>query len=33
VATLSAYLNALAGIPVHIITVNDYLAQRDAKEM
>ncbi|EKE30000.1 MAG: Preprotein translocase, SecA subunit [uncultured bacterium (gcode 4)] len=33
VATISAYLNALAGIPVHIVTVNDYLAQRDAKEM
>ncbi len=33
VATISAYLNALAGIPVHVVTVNDYLAQRDAKEM
>jgi preprotein translocase subunit SecA len=30
VATLPAYLNALAGRGVHIITVNDYLAQRDA---
>jgi preprotein translocase subunit SecA len=30
VATLPAYLNALAGHGVHIITVNDYLAQRDA---
>jgi preprotein translocase subunit SecA len=33
VATLAAYLNALAGIPVHVVTVNDYLAQRDAAEM
>lgn len=30
VATLPAYLNALAGDSVHIITVNDYLARRDA---
>ena len=30
VATLAAYLNALEGNGVHIITVNDYLAQRDA---
>jgi len=30
VATLSAYLNALSGKGVHIITVNDYLARRDA---
>ena len=30
VATLAAYLNALPGKGVHIITVNDYLAQRDA---
>ncbi|MBM4436896.1 MAG: preprotein translocase subunit SecA [Actinobacteria bacterium] len=30
VATLAAYLNALAGQGVHIVTVNDYLAQRDA---
>ncbi|MFH0771210.1 MAG: preprotein translocase subunit SecA [Candidatus Omnitrophota bacterium] len=29
VATLSAYLNALSGYGVHIITVNDYLAKRD----
>ena len=33
VATLSAYLHALAGKGVHIITVNDYLAQRDAEWM
>ncbi|HIP94590.1 MAG TPA: preprotein translocase subunit SecA, partial [Leucothrix sp.] len=33
VATLSAYLNALPGEGVHIITVNDYLAQRDAEWM
>ena len=32
-ATLPAYLNALSGQGVHIITVNDYLAQRDAQEM
>jgi preprotein translocase subunit SecA len=32
-ATLAAYLNALAGKGVHIITVNDYLAQRDAEWM
>ena len=31
VATLPAYLNALAGKGVHVITVNDYLAQRDAE--
>lgn len=30
-ATLAAYLNALAGKGVHVITVNDYLAQRDAE--
>src|SRR3989339_304937 len=30
VATLSAYLNSLSGKGVHIVTVNDYLAQRDA---
>jgi len=30
VATLPAYLNALSGRGVHIVTVNDYLAQRDA---
>ncbi len=33
VATLPAYLNALKGKGVHIITVNDYLAQRDADWM
>ncbi len=33
VATLPSYLNALAGKGVHIITVNDYLAQRDRDEM
>jgi preprotein translocase subunit SecA len=33
VATLPAYLNALGGQAVHIITVNDYLAQRDADWM
>ena len=33
VATLPAYLNALSGCGVHIITVNDYLAQRDAQWM
>jgi preprotein translocase subunit SecA len=33
VATLAAYLNALVGVGVHIVTVNDYLARRDAKEM
>jgi len=32
-ATLPAYLNALAGNGVHIVTVNDYLAQRDAEWM
>jgi preprotein translocase subunit SecA len=32
-ATLAACTAALAGTPVHIITVNDYLAQRDADEM
>jgi preprotein translocase subunit SecA len=32
-ATLPAYLNALAGNGVHIVTVNDYLAQRDADWM
>ncbi|MDH2236201.1 preprotein translocase subunit SecA [Pigmentiphaga sp. GD03639] len=30
VATLPVYLNALAGKGVHVVTVNDYLAQRDA---
>ena len=33
VATLGAYLNALAGKGVHIVTVNDYLARRDAEWM
>ena len=33
VATLPAYLNALSGNPVHIVTVNDYLAKRDSEEM
>lgn len=33
VATLPAYLNAITGKGVHIITVNDYLASRDAEEM
>ncbi|MES2141559.1 MAG: preprotein translocase subunit SecA [Pseudomonadota bacterium] len=33
VATLPAYLNALSGQGVHIITVNDYLAKRDAEWM
>ncbi|MHC4841887.1 MAG: preprotein translocase subunit SecA, partial [Planctomycetota bacterium] len=32
VATLSAYLNALDGRGVHVVTVNDYLARRDAEE-
>lgn len=30
-ATLPAYLNALTGLGVHVVTVNDYLAQRDAE--
>ena len=33
VATLAAYLNALSGKGVHVITVNDYLARRDAQWM
>jgi preprotein translocase subunit SecA len=33
VATLPAYLNALTGRGVHIVTVNDYLARRDARWM
>ncbi len=33
VATLAAYLNALTGKGVHVITVNDYLAKRDAEWM
>ncbi|KGI67348.1 preprotein translocase subunit SecA [Mycolicibacterium rufum] len=32
-AVLPAYLNALAGKGVHIVTVNDYLAKRDAEQM
>ena len=32
-ATLPVYLNALAGKGAHVVTVNDYLAERDAKEM
>ncbi len=32
-ATLSVYLNALAGRGVHVVTVNDYLARRDAEWM
>ena len=32
-ATLPAVTAALAGLPVHVITVNDYLAERDAKTM
>ena len=31
VATLPAYLNALSGEGVHIVTVNDYLAKRDSE--
>ena len=33
VATLPAYLNALAGKGVHVVTVNDYLAKRDSEWM
>src|SRR5271167_2834106 len=33
VATLPCYLNALAGNGVHVVTVNDYLAKRDAERM
>ena len=33
VATLPAYLNALTGLGVHVVTVNDYLARRDAQWM
>ena len=32
-ATLPAYLNALSGKGVHVVTVNDYLARRDSEEM
>ena len=33
VATLPAYLNALPGLGTHVVTVNDYLARRDAEWM
>ncbi len=33
VATLPAYLNALSGKGVHVVTVNDYLAKRDSEQM
>ncbi|MFT7755691.1 UNVERIFIED_CONTAM: hypothetical protein ODX46_06155, partial [Salmonella enterica subsp. enterica serovar Enteritidis] len=33
VATLPVYLNALEGKGVHVVTVNDYLASRDAQWM
>jgi preprotein translocase subunit SecA len=33
VSTLAAYLNALTSEGVHVVTVNDYLAQRDAEWM
>lgn len=33
VATLPSYLNALAGLGVHVVTVNDYLAKRDSEWM
>ena len=33
VATLPLYLNALTGKGVHLVTVNDYLARRDARWM
>jgi len=33
VATLAVYLNALAGLGVHVVTVNDYLAKRDVQWM
>ena len=33
VSTLSAYLNSLSGYPVYIVTVNDYLAERDSRWM
>src|ERR671930_133938 len=32
-ATLAVFLNSLAGTPVHVVTVNDYLARRDAEWM
>ncbi|UJF25151.1 preprotein translocase subunit SecA [Suttonella sp. R2A3] len=33
VATLAVYLNALSGKGVHVVTVNDYLARRDGKDL
>ncbi len=33
VATLATYLNAIEGKGVHVVTVNDYLARRDAEWM
>ncbi|MBU6397390.1 MAG: preprotein translocase subunit SecA [Rhodospirillales bacterium] len=33
VATLAVYLNAISGKGVHVVTVNDYLAKRDAEQM
>ena len=33
VATLPLYLNALAGMGAHLVTVNDYLAKRDTQWM
>src|SRR6202051_4972328 len=33
VATLPVYLNALSGLGVHVVTVNDYLAKRDSEWM
>ena len=33
VSTLPAYLNSISGEPVHIVTVNEYLAERDAEWM
>ena len=33
VATLPIYLNAITGLGVHLVTVNDYLAKRDAQWM
>jgi len=33
VSTLPVFLNALAGRGVHVVTVNDYLAKRDAEWM
>jgi preprotein translocase subunit SecA len=33
VAVAPVYLNALTGNPVHVVTVNDYLASRDAERM